>query len=288
MIVIYIAITAAYMLIVVLGARKIVGTYHRRKEIELGRLTDIVDKKAQKKEHLTKEKLKMQSEATNIFTLYEITKDITKTLSETAAFEMFKKKLAEHVKFLDCQFLRQDEADIQKQQKDEDFFLFSIKSKNKKVGYLSVKGVSDAEKEIVAILATQFSLALRRVELYQEIERTAITDSLTELYTRRYTMERLTEEINRSKAQHLKLALLMIDVDHFKKFNDSYGHLTGDQVLRETGNVIRANLREIDIAGRYGGEEFCVVLPDTDLPGAKFAAERIRQATDTTQFKAYE
>ena len=80
----------------------------------------------------------------------------------------------------------------------------------------------------------------------------------------------------------------MIDVDHFKNFNDQYGHITGDQILREIGALIRENIREIDIAGRYGGEEFCVILPDTDQQGAQFAAERIRHAAQLADIKAYD
>ena len=80
----------------------------------------------------------------------------------------------------------------------------------------------------------------------------------------------------------------MIDVDFFKRFNDQYGHLTGDQILRETGVLIGENIREIDIAGRYGGEEFCVILPDTDRQGAHYAAQRIRQAVENAVIKAYD
>ncbi len=86
----------------------------------------------------------------------------------------------------------------------------------------------------------------------------------------------------------MNASFLMIDVDHFKKLNDKYGHLAGDQVLREIAAIIQGNIREIDIAGRYGGEEFCVVLPDTDRDGALYVAERIRQATKETSIKAYD
>jgi diguanylate cyclase (GGDEF)-like protein len=78
----------------------------------------------------------------------------------------------------------------------------------------------------------------------------------------------------------------MIDVDHFKRVNDQYGHLTGDMVLREVGRIITQSTREIDIAGRYGGEEFCVILPDTDKPGALQVAERIRSALADQKIKA--
>src|SRR3990167_8373715 len=138
------------------------------------------------------------------------------------------------------------------------------------------------------ILGHQFALALRRVHLYQEIERTAITDGLTEVYTRRHVLERFREELRRSTSRNIPMYFLMIDVDFFKKFNDQYGHLTGDQILREVGFLIRENIREIDIAGRYGGEEFSVILPDTDHEGAQFAAERIRRAIEETTIKAYD
>ena len=80
----------------------------------------------------------------------------------------------------------------------------------------------------------------------------------------------------------------MIDVDYFKKVNDQYGHLTGDQILRGVASLIREHVRGIDIVGRYGGEEFCVVLPDTDCGGAQYVAERIRTAIEKTPLKAYD
>ncbi|HLF17962.1 MAG TPA: GGDEF domain-containing protein [Candidatus Omnitrophota bacterium] len=269
-------------------ARRFVIEEEGKSEEKVNALKERLRHLEGKKEALDRKKTELQAEATDIFTLYEITKDITKTLHEKEAFGMFKKKLEEHVRLVDCQFLDLQNEDIDNFRKDPDYFIFSLKTKDQNVGHLVVKGVSEDEKEKMAILATQFSLALRRVKLYQEIEQIAITDSLTEVRTRRYTMERLQEEMNRSKSQHLNLAVLMVDVDHFKKINDTYGHLTGDQVLSEIGRIIKENLREIDIAGRYGGEEFCVVLPDTSAQGAQFAAERIRQATEKALIKAYD
>ncbi len=81
---------------------------------------------------------------------------------------------------------------------------------------------------------------------------------------------------------------MMIDADHFKMINDQYGHLTGDQVLHEIGQIIKENVREIDIVGRYGGEEFCVVLPDTDLDGSRVVAERIRRCASNKHIRAYD
>ena len=80
----------------------------------------------------------------------------------------------------------------------------------------------------------------------------------------------------------------MIDADHFKAVNDQYGHLTGDQVLKEISNIIQENVREIDIVGRFGGEEFCVILPDTELGGSQVVAERIRKSAQKRVIKAYD
>ncbi|MDP8212391.1 MAG: GGDEF domain-containing protein [Candidatus Zapsychrus exili] len=242
----------------------------------------------EKKDLLFKEKMELEEEAIKIFTLYEITKEITQSLSEEEAFKTFKRKLSEHVSFTACNFYKADSEEVKDLERAEDNFLFTLQGKRRIIGYLFVDGVSEKDKEKVAILGHQFALALRRVDLYQEIERVAITDSLTGVHTRRYLLERFAEEIKRSRSIEINLATLMIDVDLFKNLNDKYGHLTGDQVLREVGSMIKENIREIDIAGRYGGEEFCIVLPDTGYKGAKYVAERIRSAIEQDSIRAYD
>jgi len=109
-----------------------------------------------------------------------------------------------------------------------------------------------------------------------ELERLSVTDQLTGLYNRRRLMEVLAAEIQRSKRHEHAFSLLMMDVDHFKKFNDSFGHLAGDRVLAGVAEVLGEATRDIDTASRYGGEEFVVVLPETDLDEAVEVAERIR------------
>ena len=245
-------------------------------------------KLVKRKEVLYREKMKLEYEAIEIFTLYEITKEITKSLSEEEAFNIFKDKLSQHVHFDEC-FLTPALANEHKAlQNQPGSFVLMLQSKLQKIGYLVLKGVKDSDKEKILILGNQFALALRRVKLYEEIERIAITDSLTEVYTRRYAIARFREEIKRSNIRKINLSFLMIDVDHFKSINDHHGHIAGDQILREIAKIIKENIREIDIAGRYGGEEFCVILPDTDIGGAQYAAERIRQATQTSLLKAYD
>jgi diguanylate cyclase (GGDEF)-like protein len=109
-----------------------------------------------------------------------------------------------------------------------------------------------------------------------ELERLSMTDGLTGLYNRRYVMNEFEKEIQRAERHDRKLAVLMMDVDRFKLYNDTHGHLAGDDVLRGMGIVIEDATRDPDVPARYGGEEFIVLLPDCDLAGAIDAAERIR------------
>ncbi len=108
-----------------------------------------------------------------------------------------------------------------------------------------------------------------------ELERLSITDGLTGLYNRRFFQERLDEEFRRAQRYSDPVSLIMIDIDHFKKVNDRYGHQTGDVVLKGTADLLRETIRDPDISARFGGEEFAIILPKTHLSGALTVAERI-------------
>jgi diguanylate cyclase (GGDEF)-like protein len=110
----------------------------------------------------------------------------------------------------------------------------------------------------------------------KEVEELSITDSLTGLYNRKHLMETLTGEVARSLRHQRPFVLLIIDIDHFKDFNDTYGHLAGDEVLRRMGAVFKGSIRNCDYAARYGGEEFIVILPEIGPEDGVQAAERIR------------
>lgn len=116
-----------------------------------------------------------------------------------------------------------------------------------------------------------------------ELERRVTTDELTGLLNRHYFLDRLEQELERVRRYDAVLALLMIDVDHFKRVNDTYGHLVGDHVLVQMGKVLRACLRSSDLAARYGGEEFCIMAANTDLEGGRAFAERVRQLVSQQQ-----
>ncbi len=118
-----------------------------------------------------------------------------------------------------------------------------------------------------------------------ELVRLANTDQLTGLSNRRAFFSRIEDEIKRTKRTGLDFSMLIIDIDHFKRINDTYGHDVGDAVINEIGKIITASLRETDLAARIGGEEFGVILPETPIDGAYWVAERIRNAVSKFRFQ---
>lgn len=129
-------------------------------------------------------------------------------------------------------------------------------------------------------LALQTAVDLLRIDL---LEAENITDPLTQVYNRRYLDRRLTEEVARSKRYSLELSVLMLDIDHFKQVNDTYGHQAGDVTLSTLGSLIKADLRDLDVVARYGGEEFLVICTNTPIEGAVVVAERLRHLVESHQ-----
>jgi diguanylate cyclase (GGDEF)-like protein len=115
------------------------------------------------------------------------------------------------------------------------------------------------------------------IAIYERTERSAVSDGLTGLFNHAYFSQALKRELQRSRRHGLKLSLIMLDLDNFKRLNDTRGHVEGDKVLVKTAAIIRESLRTIDVAARYGGEEFALILPETDRGGAFVVAERIRK-----------
>ena len=131
-------------------------------------------------------------------------------------------------------------------------------------------------------------IRIRKVMDERRAQRLAITDGLTGLYNRRYFEERLDEEIHRSRRYDRPMSIIMIDIDFFKQFNDTCGHLKGDDVLRQLSHILQDYSRETDITARYGGEEFVMILPETSLESSRMLGERIRQAVDKAVFEGEE
>lgn len=135
----------------------------------------------------------------------------------------------------------------------------------------------DADREVLATLAGLSANAFQNSHLYV----LAIFDGLTRVFNHRYFMRRIREEFQRARRYAEPLSLLMVDIDHFKKYNDDHGHLRGDRVLAEMAELVMASLRrDVDIVARYGGEEFACILPETDGDAAFEAADRIRRRVE--------
>jgi len=135
--------------------------------------------------------------------------------------------------------------------------------------------------KLLEMLASYAAIALDNTEMFIHIQELAITDSLTGVYNRRHIFELGYREYLRARRFNRPLSLLMIDIDHFKKVNDTYGHLKGDQILLELAHLLKKDVREIDMVGRFGGEEFLIILPETNLHEGKKIAERIRRCVET-------
>jgi diguanylate cyclase (GGDEF)-like protein len=137
-------------------------------------------------------------------------------------------------------------------------------------------GITTAALLLGLIFYFLAQLIKKLAEAREMIEEIAITDELTGLFNRRHIMSRFEEEFEKVKRLNRNVGCLMADIDHFKAINDTFGHLTGDQVLKVVSHRILNSVRAYDVLGRYGGEEFLIILPDTGLEDARSLAERIR------------
>lgn len=138
--------------------------------------------------------------------------------------------------------------------------------------------------DLLAAIGNQIAMALLNVQLYAETQRMARTDPLTGLVNRRVFEERLDEEVHRAQRYAHPLSVVMADLDHFKRYNDTHGHQAGDVALQQLGEILQANVRETDLVARYGGEEFVILLPETSKAGALALAEKIRAAVEMHPF----
>lgn len=139
-------------------------------------------------------------------------------------------------------------------------------------------GFSQQEQDIVSAFLTQALVALDNARLFAELQNLTTTDSLTQVHNRRYFFELAELEFNRSKRYDRDVALILLDADHFKNINDTYGRDIGDRLLKIIASTCRNNLRHFDIIGRYGGEDFIILLPETTLNIAADVADRLRQS----------
>jgi diguanylate cyclase (GGDEF)-like protein/putative nucleotidyltransferase with HDIG domain len=165
-------------------------------------------------------------------------------------------------------------------------FLHPIKSRGRLIGILALGKKTNnrlylsEDIELIKSMSSQAGIIIDNARLYSQAVTWANTDGLTELYNHRHFHERLDQEIARGSRFGSIFSLIIMDLDHFKTFNDNYGHLAGDEVLRRVGRCIESSIRSVDMAFRYGGEEFAIILPGTRLNDAYKAAERIRNTIE--------
>ncbi|HEX8161349.1 MAG TPA: diguanylate cyclase [Pyrinomonadaceae bacterium] len=185
-------------------------------------------------------------------------------------------------------------APAERKYKTGSFISYPLIVGSRRVGVLNMTdkvgdGVyDDLDLNLLDMFAPQMALALDRAEWHQkatQFQLLSITDALTGLLNRRYLEERLGEELERSKRHRFPMSFLMIDIDNFKEYNDSNGHQAGDVALEVTAQCLKSALRSEDVASRYGGEEFSILLPQTSLAEAHVIAERIRRRVERTSFE---
>ncbi|GAI05876.1 unnamed protein product, partial [marine sediment metagenome] len=157
-----------------------------------------------------------------------------------------------------------------------------LKIEKRTIGVLDVESkkndaFSEWEIKLLSIIAAQIANAIEKSRLYEETKMLSLTDPLTELPNRRHFDIMIDTELRRSERYNRPLSLLLIDLDNFKSYNDRNGHLEGDKVLAEYAKFMKLSIRDIDFICRFGGDEFVVVLPETDESFAKAVAERIRK-----------
>jgi two-component system cell cycle response regulator len=152
--------------------------------------------------------------------------------------------------------------------------------------------LTDEDASFAEVVIKAAVAAIRRAQALEStradnrrLEELATTDSLTRLLNRRALLERLSVEVDRARRFHQQLSMLMVDIDHFKAINDQYGHLVGDDVLRQMGTQLSGDVRTVDIVARYGGEEFVLILPETGEEGATVFAERLRERIERHDFE---
>jgi diguanylate cyclase (GGDEF)-like protein len=184
-------------------------------------------------------------------------------------------------------------APAERNYKTKSFISYPISIGGRKVGVLNVTdkagggSYDDIDLSLIESIAPQMAMAMDRADWQEkanQFQLMSITDPLTGMLNRRYLIERLAEELKRSKRQEYPMSFMMIDIDDFKLYNDRNGHQAGDLALEMTAQCLKSALRSADVASRYGGEEFCILLPQTSLEEGISIAERIRRRITRVRF----
>ena len=175
------------------------------------------------------------------------------------------------------------------------FMIVPIKLEDKLMGVINVadkcsslsyeEPFNEIDLRVLCTIARKVAVAIENVKVYQELNILSVTDPITQIYNHRRFSESLDHEIKRVKRGKGNLSIVMMDVDDFKSYNDTFGHLEGDELLKRLGRILKNQLRGTDIVCRYAGDEFAIVFPDTDADGAKKGAQKIKKAVGRYPFK---
>ncbi len=226
---------------------------------------------------VTKAFKELRTNLDETFFVYELARDISPILDKGKLLDTFEEKLkafggVKKISFSD---------------KPKHGYL-NYKLNSKFPEYLSVESSSRKIKEDLPFFIYQLNLCLERISLYKKLQELSILDSLTQVYNRRYFMERFYEEFERAKKFSFSLSFLTVDIDYFKNLNDTYGHIVGDAVLCEVTNILKESIRTIDFVARYGGEEFSVILTETAKKDAIVVAKRIVKKIFSSKLKIFD
>lgn len=218
----------------------------------------------------------LEQEIQKVFLIYETTRILSSHLQRKSVLEVFSEKLRYFGQIEDISI-----SDTPKR----DYLNFPFPGQQR---FINIRTSSTQLMNYLPPLVNQLALCLERIDLYERLQHLSIYDSLTEIPNRRHFMLRFYEEFERAQKFHLRFSLLIADIDHFKKINDTYGHVVGDGVLKQTAHLLKENVREIDFVARLGGEEFAILLPETDKGGAILVGERIVNSINRSEFKVFD
>ncbi|MBM4055274.1 MAG: GGDEF domain-containing protein [Planctomycetes bacterium] len=163
------------------------------------------------------------------------------------------------------------------------FLSLPLQTKNHRIlGLLNihkkeVNAFTEEDKDLLAIIALNIANTIERIELYEKAEKGAMYDDLTMLYQRKYFFDSCHHEHSKAKRHSMNFSIAMIDIDYFKYYNDTYGHLFGDEILKKLAYILKSNVRYSDIVSRYGGEEFAILLPGMDKNNATLVIDKLRE-----------
>lgn len=268
-------ILLAVSLFAVLEIRFLQKLLNKSSEIKKG----LLDKITALHEELAPLRKKIDTlELENIehFFFYDLMRKLAPLLDKKSLSKVF----SEEIKYLG----EVESIEYSKPASENGYIAFSLG--DEEAVYLKTKSKKISTYQ--SVLSKILGLCVERIDLYDKFQQLSIYDSLTECYNRRYFTMRLLEEFSRAQKFSLNISFVMIDVDNFKKINDTYGHLVGDTVLKEIAKSIRENVREIDSVARLGGEEFAIIFPETDKAATIIVAERIRSRVSQKMIRAFD